>query len=167
MSAERATGAAAALAAPVAAFWAAFQAATGAVADARFYEAFAFGDSEELAASLAQLVLAGRKRATAGLLWALEAEGKRLPRAGDLSVVTTWAGQPLCVIETLQVDVVPFDQVGAEFAAREGEGDGSLTYWRQAHAEFFARECARLGRTASDAMPVVCERFVVLYPPLR
>ena len=35
------------------------------------------------------------------------------------------------------------------------------------NAEFFARECARLGRTASDAMPVVCERFVVLYPPLR
>ena len=159
--------AAAALAAPVAAFWAGFKATAHAVDDARLYEAFAFGDSDALADALAQLVLAGRKRATAGLLWAFEAEGKRLPRAGDLSIVTSWGGQPLCVIETLQVDVLPFDQVDAEFAATEGEGDGSLAYWRRAHAEYFARECARLRRTPSDTMPVVCERFALVHARAR
>jgi len=144
-------------------FWAHFKASVGEVNDARFYEAFYFGDNEELANSLARLVIAGRKRATAGLVWSVEAEGKRPPRSGDLSVVTDWSGQPLCVIETLAVEVVPFGEVTAEFAAVEGEGDGSLAFWRQAHTEFFARECARLGRTPSGQMPVACERFAVVY----
>ena len=149
----------------VADFWARFKASAGEVDDARFYEAFHFGDNPELADSLADLVLVGRKRATAGLMWAFEAEGKRPPRPGDLSVMTDWSGQPLCVIETLAVEVVPFDEVTAEFAAVEGEGDGSLAHWRQGHTEYFARECARIGRTPSGAMLVACERFAVVYQP--
>jgi len=144
-------------------FWAQFKVSVGEVDDARFYEVFRFGDNEALANSLAQLVLSGRKRATAGLVWSFEDEARRPPRPGELSVVTDWSGQPLCVIETCAVDVVPFDDVGAEFAATEGEGDGSLAYWRQAHTEFFARECARIGRTPCGSMPVVCERFAVVY----
>ena len=146
-------------------FWTRFKASVGTVNDARFYGAFHFGDNEDLANSLASLVLAGRKRATAGLMRSFEAEGKQQPRAGDLSVVTNWSGRPLCVIETLAVDVVPFDAVTAEFAAVEGEGDGSLAYWRQGHTEFFARECARIGRTPNGAMLVACERFAVIYRP--
>lgn len=156
-----------AMAPEIADFWARFKAAVGEVDDARFYEAFHFGDNEELANSLARLVLDGRKRATAGLAWGFEAEGQRLPRAGDLSVVTDWPGQPLCVIETHAVDLVPFDDVTAEFAAVEGEGDGSLAYWRQAHTEYFARECARIDRVPSGGMLVACERFAVIYRPPR
>jgi uncharacterized protein YhfF/GNAT superfamily N-acetyltransferase len=147
----------------IAEFWGRFSAAAGGVDSARFYEAFHFGDGEELANSLAALVLAGKKRATAGSLWSFEAEGKRMPRPGDLSVVTDFSGTPLCVIETSRVDVVPFDEVGAEFAGVEGEGDGSLAYWRRGHTAFFARECARHGRRFTPDMPVVCERFDVVF----
>ncbi|MBI3231386.1 MAG: ASCH domain-containing protein, partial [Burkholderiales bacterium] len=108
-------------------FWNTFAASVGGVDDKLFYEDFSFGDNEQLANSLAELVLQGTKRATAGLFWRFEAEGKRLPVAGDLSIVTNWAGKPLCVIETESVEVVPFNQVSAEFAATEGEGDGSLS----------------------------------------
>jgi uncharacterized protein YhfF len=125
--------------------------------------AFSFGDNEELANSLAELVLEGTTRATAGAVWSFEHEGKRAPRPGDLSVVTNWAGSPLCVIETIQVDVVPFSEVSAEFAATEGEGDGSLEYWREGHASYFSRECARIGRVFSEDMPVACERFKVVF----
>ena len=145
-------------------FWNAFAQASGGADESRFYEAFAFGDSPALADELAALVLQGRKRATAGSLWAFESEAKLLPRPGDLSIVTSAAGVPLCVIETLAVEVLPFDQVGADFAASEGEGDGSLAFWRQAHAAYFGRECARLGRRFEPDMPVVCERFCVRYP---
>jgi uncharacterized protein YhfF len=61
------------------------------------------------------------------------------------------------------VDVVPFEDVTAEFAAAEGEGDGSLEHWRRAHTAFFARECDRIGRTPAATMPVVCERFGLVY----
>jgi uncharacterized protein YhfF len=148
----------------IAEFWASYCAAVGGVDESRFYEAFSFGDSEELANRLAELVLAGTKRATAGTVWSFEAAGKRIPQPGDLSVVTDWGGRPLCVIETTRVDVMPFDEVSAEFAAVEGEGDGSLGYWRRGHTACFSRECARCGRTFSESMLISCERFEVVYP---
>jgi uncharacterized protein YhfF len=148
----------------VAAFWSAF-ADTAGVDDSRFYEAFAFGDGEALANELAGLVLRGTKRATTAAVWTFEAEGKRLPAPGDLSVVTNWSGKPLCVIETRAVDVMPFHAVSAEFAATEGEGDGSLSYWQVVHRDFFGRECARAGRAFAEDMLVVCERFDVVYRP--
>ena len=145
--------------------WHAYAASVGGLDESRFYEAFAFGDSDELAAELARLVLSGTKRATAGSLWTFESMGKPLPAPGDLSVVTTWAGEPLCIIETLSLDVVPFHSVTAEFAATEGEGDGSLAFWRKAHRDYFTRECARLQSEFSEDMPVACERFSVVYQP--
>ena len=61
----------------------------------RFLEAFHFDDNEPSANELAALVLAGKKRATAALLWCHEMESKRLPRAGDLSIVTNYACEPV------------------------------------------------------------------------
>jgi uncharacterized protein YhfF len=145
-------------------FWNAFAASVGGVDDRRFYEAFCFGDGEELGNALAQLVLKGAKRATAGSVWSFEAEGKRFPVPGDLSVVTDWSGKPLCVIETHSVEVLPFNKVSAEFAAAEGEGDGSLSFWQGAHKAYFTRECAQAGREFSESMLVACERFKVVYP---
>jgi uncharacterized protein YhfF len=145
------------------AFWRAFVKADSDADEDRFCEAFYFGDSEELANELAELVLRGAKRATTGALWAYEAEGKRLPQPGDLSIVTDWSNKPLCVIETQAVEIMPFRQVTAEFAAAEGEGDGSLRFWQQAHREFFSRECESAGSEFSESMEVVCERFAVRY----
>ena len=145
-------------------FWAQYAAIAGEEVSARFYEDFHFDDNEPSANHLAALVLAGTKRATAGLAWSFEAAGKLSPKPGDLSVVTDWRGNPLCIIETTQVEVVPFEEVSAAFAATEGEGDKSLRYWRRAHWAYLGRECARIGRTPDQRMPVLCERFTVVYP---
>lgn len=148
----------------IAAFWDAFCAAEGKDGGARFYEAFHFDDNESSANELAELVLTGVKRATASLLWSFESAGRSPPSPGALSVVTCWGGDtPVCVIETTSVEVVPFDQVGTAFAATEGEGDGSLAYWQSVHRDYFGRECERLGREPIPDMPVVCERFRVVY----
>ncbi len=147
--------------------WSSYVRFVGGVDESRLYEAFQFGDSAALADELGHLVLSGTKRATTASLWSFEASGKRLPRPGDLSVVLDGRDTPLCIIETTQVDVMPFDEVSAEFAAVEGEGDGSLAFWRQAHAGYFTRECERAGRTFSGGMAVACERFRVVWPVPR
>jgi uncharacterized protein YhfF len=144
-------------------FWNSFAASREVDPTPRFFEAFHFDDNEPSANELANLVLSATKRASAGLAWSFETAAMPLPRAGDLSVVTNWAGEPLCVIETRQVDIVPFEEVTVDFAATEGEGDGSLAYWKQAHWSYFGRECKRIGRELSARMPVVCERFEVVY----
>lgn len=149
----------------LAGFWQAYASSVPGVDESRFYEAFHFADTETLADSLAELVLSGTKRATASAFWSFEALGKRAPVPGDLSIVTNWAGMPQCVIETVAVDLVPFNEVSAEFAATEGEGDGSLSYWREAHEQFFQRECALHERTFSKDMLLACERFEVVFRP--
>ncbi len=146
-------------------FWNAFARSIGGVNPDRFYEVCVFGDSEALANELADLVLRGIKRATAGSVWSYEGDGKRIPVPGDLSIVTNWAGSPLCIIETESVEVVPFSEVTSEFAATEGEGDGSLAFWREAHRQYFTRECDQAGRRFGEDMLVACERFKVVYLP--
>lgn len=123
---------------------------------------FSFADSEVFADELGRLVVAGTKRATASLIWTLEADRKPLPKVGDLSLVTTWAGDPLCVIRTTRLAEVPFDEVTSEFAFEEGEGDRSLGHWREGHWAYFARECERIGRMPERTMPILCEHFEVL-----
>lgn len=128
------------------------------------YTSWHFGHGAEMADELLRLVLGGGKRATAGALWTYEHEGDTVPRPGDFSIVTDGAGIARCILRTTQVDVLPFDEVGAEFAAAEGEGDLSLAYWREGHWRYFSAELAGFGRTAQSDMPVVCERFEVVYP---
>ena len=108
-------------------------------------------------------MLSGRKRATAALVWSYESDGKPIPKPGDLSVVTLFSGRPVCVIETHYIQIVPFSRVDADFAAIEGEGDGSLAYWQRVHTAYFGRECKRIGREFTLSAPIVCERFAVIY----
>ena len=126
-------------------------------------EVWAFGDSPELADELVALVLQGIKTATADLVWVTEYENRAIPKAGDYSVILDGAGDALCIIQTSAVTVCPYEDVPADFAYDEGEGDRSLAYWRDAHWRYFTRRCAEIGRQPSLTMQVICERFRVVY----
>lgn len=127
------------------------------------YTAWGFGDSPALMDELGQLVAQGIKTATTSLLWEYEHDGEAIPTVGELSVILSGAAQPLCIIETTELKVMPFNQVDELFAFDEGEGDRTLAYWRDAHQHFFGRVCARIGRTFSEDMLVLCERFRLVY----
>jgi uncharacterized protein YhfF len=128
------------------------------------YISWHFELTEAAAEKLVGLVLAGQKRGTASCLWALLHDGDAVPQVGDLSIVTSWDGTARCVIQTTGVDIVPYEEVTAEFARQEGEGDGSLEYWQRVHIPFFTAECQRIGREFVPGMPVVCEAFAVVFP---
>ena len=147
----------------VKAFWEAFQKEHDQPAPDTPYEVWYFGDSQKLADELAELVVTGKKTATASLYWEYEAEGEALPQVGGYSVITDYDGKPRGVIQTTEVRIRPFDEVEADFAADEGEGDLSLDFWRQAHWRFFSRTCTRLGLELDLKTPVVCEPFCLLY----
>lgn len=126
--------------------------------------AWAFGATPEQADALLDLVLAGRKTATAGALADFEAESEAIPEAGTLGILLDGKGRPRALVETTHVRVVPFDEVDAGHARAEGEGDGSLDAWRQVHRWFFAEYAAG---GFDPKMPVVLERFRVLVPRPR
>jgi uncharacterized protein YhfF len=71
----------------------------------------------------------------------------------------------LCLIETTEVRVVPYDQVDAQFAFEEGEDDRTLESWRREHWKFFSRYLVKLDRQPAMDMPLVCERFRLVITP--
>ena len=121
-----------------------------------------YGDSPELSAALLALIRGGRKRAGTGLLWAMQAEAEDIPQVGQIEIVVDHRNEPALVTRITRVEVVPYNQVTAEYAAIEGEGDGTLDFWRKAHWAFFSREGRRIGREPTETMPVVCSVFEVL-----
>lgn len=127
------------------------------------YEAEMFGDTPRLADELGALILDGTKTATCSALWEYEAEGEPLPKAGEKAVILAGNGDPICVVETTEVEIRPYKEVDADFAFLEGEGDRSLEYWREAHWSFFSRTLAGIGKQPTMDMPLVCERFRVVY----
>lgn len=122
-----------------------------------------YGDSPELANELIQLILLGRKTATCGSLWEKETEGTPLPNIGDIWVELDGYGNPVCITETVEVTIRKYNEVDADFARAEGEGDLSLDYWREAHKNYFSRVLSKIGREFSEDMPLVCERFRLIY----
>jgi uncharacterized protein YhfF len=122
-----------------------------------------WGDGPEMADELGALIAAGTKTATCSALWEWEAEGELPPEIGTVTIVLDGQGQPLCIVETTEVTVHKYNEVDADFAREEGEGDLSLRYWQEAHRNFFSRYLPKIGKEFSEDMPLVCERFRLIY----
>ena len=115
----------------------------------RGLRAFAFGDGPELADELLGLVIKGIKTATCST-----EDEPNTSTPGERWIVRDGHGEPRCVIETTEVSYRRFDEVEANFAFEEGEGDRSLDHWRKAHRAYFTRQ----GKFSEDMM-LMCERF--------
>jgi len=114
-------------------------------------ERFSFGDGGELADSLLTLVLAGEKTATC---W--DAALGQLTEVGRLMVACDGDGRPRAVLRTVKLVQSRFCDVTPEFAQKEGEGDRSLVWWRDAHERYFRRN-----GNFSPEMMLWCEEFEV------
>ncbi len=147
-------------------FWNTFLEETNRDRTLQPYEVFHFSDSHEAADALAEATIAGKKTGTASLLWDYHDTGERIPRVGDLSLVTYANEKPACIIETTAVEITPFCEVSEAFARAEGDEDPSLAAWRACHWGEFSALCRKIGREPDKDMPVVCERIVTIHSPV-
>ena len=126
------------------------------VGDLRGFELGAPGEIQE---RLNSLVLAGEKRATAGL-WNEDyvGEGEALDEVGERQALLDDDGRLIAIIEVTRVDQVRFIDVTWEFAQAEGEGFTSVDDWRAGHREYWTSQ----GIEIDDDTPVVCVWFEVV-----
>ena len=126
------------------------------------YEAWAFGDDPD---KLAALVLDGIKTATSsGYEW-YSVDGEDLPKEGQYSVVLDSKGQAVCIIRNTKVYMTTFEEVSAEHAWKEGEGNRTLAYWREVHERYFRQCDTEAGYSFfHNKMKLVCEEFEKVYP---
>ena len=119
------------------AFWDSYVRTSSENPDASRVEAGIAGNIE-IADELLYLYLCGRKTAGSSLLKDYEYSGEDLPEPGDYWIILDSRKTPRCIVRTIRVVIHRFDEVPKEVAVAEGEGDRSLSYWRQAHSSFFA-----------------------------
>ncbi|ONK21647.1 RNA-binding protein [Bacillus sp. VT-16-64] len=108
---------------------------------------------------LAQLVIDGVKTATCSSFVSYEVENEPVPSVGDYSIILNSRDEPVAIIQTVEVDIMPIKNVPEDFAAAEGEGDGTYAYWKHTHVKYFSEELSRMGLEFSEDMLLVCERF--------
>lgn len=124
-------------------------------------DAWAFGVAPD---ELAQLVVDGIKTATASAYDLYQIDDEPIPEVGTYDVILDGNGRAVCIIKITKVSIVPFHQVSAEHAFKEGEGDRSLSYWRQAHRDFFEPYFEECGLAFNEDSQIVLEEFEVVYP---
>jgi uncharacterized protein YhfF len=127
------------------------------------YQVWFFGDSQEMSVKLADFVIFGTKRATASLSLINKLQPENAPIMNGYSVVTDFAGKPLCIIQTTEIREIPFLEVDFEFAEAEGEGFTNIEDWRKGHGDYFTKECKEAGFEFNETMLVCCETFKLIY----
>ena len=132
-----------------------------------YFEAFQFGAGREMANQCAQLVLDGIKTATSDLIWHIDAKQKPRWHVGDEHVVLDGSWTPVAIIRTTELTERRFCDVDEAFAHDYGEGDRTLAWWREFNFAWYANECRELGIEPTEEMPLLCERFEVVYAPGR
>ena len=116
------------------------------------------GTEGPLREELVGLVLAGAKRATAGLMSEYVDDQEPVEHVGERLVVVDSSGAAVAVIEVTGISVVRFADVPDDFALAEGEGDLSGDDFRVSHSRYWAR----LGTPVNDDTSIVLVRFVTV-----
>ncbi|WP_020614746.1 GNAT family N-acetyltransferase [Sediminispirochaeta bajacaliforniensis] len=130
------------------------------------YEVWSFGHTDNLANKLIGYVRQGKKTGTSSALEMYEVDEK-VPEESDISIITHGNGLPGCVIKTEEIRKKRFKDITEEEARLEGEGDLSLEYWRNVHEHFFRNEYEKKRKKFSEDIPVIFERFEVIYDEYR
>lgn len=131
--------------------------------DCTFKSIYHFCSHKEDADNCARLVVEGKKQATTSLHALYELQEEDLPSVNDLSIITDYEKNPVAIIQTIKVEVKPFNEIDETYATLEGEGDLSLTYWKKVHKETFEQDAKKHKITFNEDSLVVCEIFKTIY----
>lgn len=117
---------------------------------------------------IAEFAVKSLKRGTCHQAMQFEFDNVPMRKVGDYWIVVKVDGTPLCVVKLIAIHIVPFNQVGPEFAASEGPERGlipSHENWSYGHRRYFIEQCERWGVEWREDNPVVCESFITIYSP--
>jgi len=111
----------------------------------------------DLRRTLVAAVLNGHKTATASLLSEYEpVTTEPQPVVGQHYMMVGYDDEPIAIVETTDVRIVPCKEIDLQFARDEGEGFESVAAWLAAHERFWQ------GQVITHETPIVCQRFRVV-----
>jgi uncharacterized protein YhfF len=128
------------------------------------YKVRTFGNSAAISDVIMPLILSREKTGT----FALESEfahaPNEAPKVGDVYVVTRFDGHPALLYRITEVERVPFSEISHEHVQVEGPNARTVSVWRQIHWAYWGGILRAQGREPSEDMPVLFQRFEVIFP---
>jgi uncharacterized protein YhfF len=120
------------------------------------------GNSPAMCETLLQLITSGQKTGGFSRPEELEAAGLT-PRSGDYVVLTDFAGAPRCLVQMEECVLLKFSEIGPEHTACESPAARDLDVWRGIHRGYWTPILEAEGRAFTDDLPVLFQRFRLLY----
>lgn len=144
-------------------YWEKFREANLEYMNAQEPQSYFFCNNKKDADDCADLVVQRIKQATSTSVWWFEKNSEKLPRIGDIAIVTNWDGCPKAIVRTTRVEVLKFKDTTPEYAYIEGEGDRSLQYWKKVHWDYYESEMKEFGEYPFEEMEIICEYFETIW----
>lgn len=129
------------------------------------YKVRTFGGSKAMSDIIVPLIETRQKTGTFALAAEFESDPARAPQVGDLYVVTHFDGTPAVLYRITFVETVPFEGIDHDHVQVEGPKARDVGVWRGIHWDYFGAIMRSMGREGSMQMPIVFQRFEVLFPP--
>ena len=109
--------------------------------EARYFLPMSIGNAPETADEGAVLILNGTKTLTSSP-FSDHPDGK-IPFVGALGVLWDGSQRPRGIVETTQVEIMPFGAITEEMASAYGEGERTVEWWRRVMGAFYRASAAR------------------------
>ena len=148
---------------PYESFWADSRAQLKAETLADRYVVRRIGNSPEICEQLLALILSGEKTGTFSLPRELDEAGT-MPVPGDHVILVHFDGRPACLVRMDRVETVPFAEIDDQHVDCEGPAARDLAVWRRIHQAYWTPMLADWGEEFCNDLPVVYQRFTLLYP---
>lgn len=123
-----------------------------------------FGGGPAMCNIIVPLIMLGQKTGTFALASEFDADPAAAPRSGDHYVVTWFEGPPALLYRITHTEVVPFEGINHDHVQVEGPNARSVDVWREIHWDYWGKTLRAAGREPSRTMPVLFQRFEMLYP---
>lgn len=120
------------------------------------------GNAPAICETLLGLITSGQKTGVFSRPEELAAAGLT-PHTGDYVVLTDITGRPRCLVQMQECRLLKFSEVRAEHTATESPAARDLEAWRGIHRRYWTPMLAAEGIEFTDAVPVLFQRFRLLF----
>ena len=121
------------------------------------------GIDEETTVLIIDFIKEGEKVGTFSLPWLMESENIPASHTGQPIILLSYDGKPEIVVQITDIEETTFGEIDYEVTKIDGPPVRDPEVWIPLHREYWNNILKPYGRSCTDDMPVIVERFKLVY----
>ena len=121
------------------------------------------GIDEETTVLIIDFIKEGEKVGTFSLPWLMESENIPASHTGQPIILLSYDGKPEIVVQITDIEETKFGEIDYEVTKIDGPPVRDPEVWIPLHREYWNNILKPYGRSCTDDMPVIVERFKLVY----